>query len=218
MVHQRTTEPFPTVGVLASVLVVGVAATAIAQNGTTGEWRVHGGDSGFTRYAALDQINAETVNDLEIVWRRGAVDSSLHARWPDLQYSNQLRSTPVMVDGVLYASNGIGMVEAFDPATGETVWVQELPFLGEETPRGAANRGVGFWEDDSGENRRILSVRPPYLLATDIDTGRLVPEFGDGGKVDLRVYADTTELIDYNYTSPPLVVRLRISRSSSALG
>ena len=207
MVHQRTTEPSPTVGVLASVLVVGVAATAIAQNGTTGEWRVHGGDSGFTRYAALDQINAETVNDLEIVWRRGAVDSSLHARWPDLQYSNQLRSTPVMVDGVLYASNGIGMVEAFDPATGETVWVQELPFLGEETPRGAANRGVGFWEDDSGENRRILSVRPPYLLATDIDTGRLVPEFGDGGKVDLRVYADTTELIDYNYTSPPLVVR-----------
>ncbi len=207
MVHQRTTGPSLTVGVLASVLVVGVAATAIAQNGTTGEWRVHGGDSGFTRYASLDQINAETVNDLEIVWRRGAVDSSLHARWPDLQYSNQLRSTPVMVDGVLYASNGIGMVEAFEPATGETVWVQELPFLGEETPRGAANRGVGFWEDDSGGSRRILSVRPPYLLATDTDTGLLIPEFGDGGKVDLRVYADTSELIDYNYTSPPLVVR-----------
>ena len=207
MVHQRTTGPSLTVGVLASVLVVGVAATAIAQNGTTGEWRVHGGDSGFTRYASLDQINAETVNDLEIVWRRGAVDSSLHARWPDLQYSNQLRSTPVMVDGVLYASNGIGMVEAFEPATGETVWVQELPFLGEETPRGAANRGVAFWEDDSGGSRRILSVRPPYLLATDTDTGLLIPEFGDGGKVDLRVYADTSELIDYNYTSPPLVVR-----------
>ena len=83
MVHQGTTGPCLTVGVLASVLVVGVAATAIAQNGTTGEWRVHGGDSGFTRYAALDQINAETVNDLEIVWRRGAVDSSLHARSPD---------------------------------------------------------------------------------------------------------------------------------------
>lgn len=207
MVNQRTAGPPPTVGVLASVLVVGVAATAVAQNGTTGEWRVHGGDSGFTRYAALDQINAETVNDLEIAWRRGAVDASLHVRWPDLQYSNQLRSTPVMVDGVLYASNGIGMVEAFDPATGETVWVQELPFLGEETPRGAANRGVGFWEDDSGGSRRILSVRPPYLLATDVDTGRLIPEFGDGGKVDLRVYADTAELIDYNYTSPPLVVR-----------
>ncbi|HCE02827.1 MAG TPA: pyrroloquinoline quinone-dependent dehydrogenase, partial [Acidobacteria bacterium] len=72
---------------------------------------------------------------------------------------------------------------------------------------GAANRGVGFWEDDDGGGRRILSVRPPYLLATDVETGRLVSDFGDGGKVDLRVYADTAELIPYSYTSPPLVVR-----------
>ena len=185
-----------------------MAATAAAQHGTDGEWRVHGGDSGFTRYAALDQIDAETVHDLEIVWRRPAVDAGLHARWDNLRYSNNLRSTPLMVDGVLYASNGIGIVEAFDPATGETRWVQELPFLtDDETPRGAANRGVGYWEDDAGAGRRILSVRPPYLLATDVDTGRLVPGFGDGGMVDLRVFADTDELVDFNFTSPPLVVR-----------
>ena len=192
----------------AMMLAAGLTSTAAAQDGTTGEWRVHGGDSGYTRYAPLDQINTDTVNDLEIVWRRPAVDRSLHDRWPDLRYSNQLRSTPVMVDGVLYGSNGLGIVEAFDPATGETRWVQDLPFLtDEETPRGAANRGVGFWEDDDGGGRRILSVRPPYLLATDVETGRLVSDFGDGGKVDLRVYADTAELIPYSYTSPPLVVR-----------
>ena len=51
-----------------------MAASADAQHGTSGEWRVHGGDSGFTRYAPLDQINADTVGDLEIVWRRPAVD------------------------------------------------------------------------------------------------------------------------------------------------
>lgn len=192
----------------AMMLAAGLTSTAAAQDGTTGEWRVHGGDSGYTRYASLDQINTDTVNDLEIVWRRPAVDRSLRDRWPDLRYSNQLRSTPVMVDGVLYGSNGLGIVEAFDPATGETHWVQDLPFLtDDETPRGAANRGVGFWEDDDGGGRRILSVRPPYLLATDVETGRLVSDFGDGGKVDLRVYADTAELIPYSYTSPPLVVR-----------
>ena len=192
----------------AMMLAAGLTSTTAAQDGTTGEWRVHGGDSGYTRYAPLDQINTDTVNDLEIVWRRPAVDRSLHDRWPDLRYSNQLRSTPVMVDGVLYGSNGLGIVEAFDPATGETRWVQDLPFLtDDETPRGAANRGVGFWEDDDGGGRRILSVRPPYLLATDVETGRLVSDFGDGGKVDLRVYADTSELIPYSYTSPPLVVR-----------
>ncbi len=75
----------------ATMLAGGVTSTAAAQDGTTGEWRAHGGDSGYTRYAPLDQINADTVNDLEIVWRRPAVDRSLHDRWPDLQYSNQLR-------------------------------------------------------------------------------------------------------------------------------
>ena len=144
------------------VVLAGLAGPASAQDGTSGEWRVNGGDSGYTRYAPLDQINADTVDDLTIVWRREAVDASLRTRWPDLRYSNQLRSTPLMVDGVLYASNGIGMVEAFDPATGETIWVQELPFLGNETPRGASNRGVGYWEDDTGAGRRILSVRPPH--------------------------------------------------------
>ena len=178
-----------------------------AQDGTSGEWRVNGGDSGYTRYAPLDQISADTVHDLEIVWRRPAVDATLHTRWPDLRYSNNLRSTPVMVGGVLYASNGVGLVEAFDPASGETLWVQETPFRGDETPRGAPNRGVGYWEDEGGAARRILSVRPPYLLAIDVETGRLIQDFGDAGTVDLRVYADTPELVDYSWRSPPLVVR-----------
>ena len=30
-----------------------------------------------------------------------------------------------MVDGVLYASNGVGLAEAFDPETGKTLWVQK---------------------------------------------------------------------------------------------
>ena len=195
------------VGVLGAVVVACAVSPLRAQDGTSGEWRVNGGDSGYTRYAPLEQINADTVNDLEIVWRRPAVDATLHSRWPELRYSNNLRSTPLMVGGVLYASNGIGVVEAFDPATGETRWVQELPFLGDETPRGAPNRGVGYWEDDTGAARRILSVRPPYLLATDVETGRLVQDFGDGGTVDLRVYADTPELVPYSWSSPPLVVR-----------
>lgn len=145
---------------VAALSVLSVAVEVKAQHGASGEWRVHGGDSGFTRYSALDQINADTVDSLEIAWRRPAVDAAFHGRWSNLRYSNNLRSTPVMVDGVLYASNGIGIVEAFDPSTGETVWVQDLPFLADDvTPRGAANRGVGFWEAEGGADRRILSVR-----------------------------------------------------------
>jgi len=155
--RSHTTRALP---VTLAFLVLSVAGPADAQHGTTGEWRVQGGDSGYTRYAPLDQINADTVNDLGIVWRRPPVDQTLLDRWPELRYSNNLRSTPEMVNGVLYASNGIGLVEAFDPATGETIWVQDLPFLGDETPRGTANRGVGYGEDDTGSGRLILSVRP----------------------------------------------------------
>ena len=46
---------------------------------------------------------------------------------PQLRPANNFRSTPIMVGGVLYASNGIGLVEAFDPATGRTIWVQQVP-------------------------------------------------------------------------------------------
>ena len=93
-----------------------------------------------------------------------------------------------MANGVLYASNGIGLVEAMDPATGETLWVQELEEEGEAALAGQASRGVAFWR--SGTDERILSVRRHFLIATDATTGKPIRGFGDDGKVDLRYYAD----------------------------
>ncbi len=205
-------------GVIGVVMSLAVASVALAQTGTNGnEWAVHGGDSGFTRYAPLDQIDRATVGGLEIAWRRPAVDAALLERWPDLRYSNQLRSTPILVDDVLYASNGIGLVEAFDPATGETLWVQEYPEPADTeddaeraTPRGASNRGVAYWADTDqagGVGDRIISIRPPYLLATDPETGRLIQSFGDGGKVSLNYTTREGKTLLYSGTSPPLVVR-----------
>ena len=185
----------------AFLIVLVFSTSGSAQQGTTGEWHVHGGDSGYTRYSSLDQINTVTVGDLDIAWRRSSVDASLIQQWPDLQYSNQLRSTPIMVDGILYASNGIGLVEAFDPGTGQTLWVQDHSFLGDDTPRGASNRGVAYWAD--GADKRIFSIRPPYLLATNASTGQSLDSFGSNGKVDLRYDAET----GYSGTSPPVVVK-----------
>ena len=48
-----------------------------------------------------------------------------------------------MIDGVLYAQNGIGLVEAFDPETGKTIWVQER-FDGDQL-RGQPSRGIAHW-------------------------------------------------------------------------
>ena len=66
MADSRTARIFHRqyVGALVLVLALVGSGTATAQQGVSGEWRVHGGDAGFTRYAALDQIDAETVGDL----------------------------------------------------------------------------------------------------------------------------------------------------------
>jgi len=143
-------------------VVVFLNLTLHAQRGASGgQWPNHSGDKGSTKYAPLDQINRNNVGNLRIAWRRPAVADELRSQHPNLRFSNLFHSTPLLINGVLYASNGIGVVEAFDPATGKTLWVQELSESGPETLNGAATRSIAYWR--RGSDERILSVRSPYL-------------------------------------------------------
>src|ERR1700676_30253 len=109
-------------GGLLCVVLIAAGPPLQGQNATKGgEWPNHGGDKGFMRYSPLDQINKETVKSLHIAWQRPAVAPELRARYPALKYGNKFLSTPVMVNGVLYASDGVGLVEAIDPGTGKTL-------------------------------------------------------------------------------------------------
>ena len=191
-------------GRLTTVVIAWLAvASPSAQQGTTqGEWRSYNGDAGATKYAPLDHINRYNVGRLRIAWRRPAVDRSILTKAPDLSYENNFRVTPLMIDGVLYSPNGVGLAEAFDAGTGETLWVQE-PF--EQGPRafeGAATRGLAYWTD--GTDRRILVQRGEYLYALNATTGQPYRDFGDGGRVHLTIGSDDWP---YNWSGPPLVVR-----------
>ena len=71
------------------------------------EWRGHGRDLGEQRYSPLDQISTVNVNRLGIAWtydipRRGA----------------RLEATPIVVDGVMYATGPMSTVFALDALTG----------------------------------------------------------------------------------------------------
>jgi quinoprotein glucose dehydrogenase len=189
-------------GFLTAVALLAVAPKMDAQSGAppSGEWPHYGGDNGFTKYSPLDQINPENVRRLRIVWRRPAVAEEIRTRNPGLKVPNNFRSTPVMIGGVLYASNGIGLVEAFDPATGKTIWVQDLP--DGEPVNGSASRGVAYWR--SGNDERILVVRGEYLWAIDARTGKLIPTFGDKGRVNLRSNLGPLAT-RYFWTNAPLV-------------
>jgi quinoprotein glucose dehydrogenase len=153
------------------------------------------------RYSPADLINAENVHDLRIVWRRPAVDASLMQAYPEVSVSNNLRSTPIMVGGVMYATNGVGLAEAFDPATGETLWVQQ-PFS--PTPAavaGQSTRGPDFWTD--GQEERLILVKTGYLYSLDPETGAPSPGFGEGGRVDLVPPGARS----FGWSSGPITVR-----------
>src|SRR5215204_2050496 len=106
-----------------AVFVLLASASLAAQQGTTkGEFRTYGGDLGSTRHrhAPLDQINPENFNSLEVAWRFRT--ESLGSR-PDYN----LQTTPLMINGVLYATAGEHRTAiALNAATGELLWVHRL--------------------------------------------------------------------------------------------
>jgi glucose dehydrogenase len=182
-------------------------ASLVAQRGAAnGEWRVYGGGPGHTRYSPLDQIDAENVEDLEIAWSWTARNFG-----PNPFISSS--TTPLMVDGVLYATAGMRRgVVAIDPGTGETLWVWRM-HEGERlamAPRANPGRGVAYWSDGAGDDR-ILVVTPGYhLVALDAHTGVPVPDFADAGTLDLQNEHRTRAGIPLTGTigasSPPTVV------------
>ena len=187
----------------ATLVVLAAFASAAGQEGSEdGDWAYYAGDIGSTKYAPLDQIDRDNVTRLRVAWRRPAIDQSILERVPNLSYTRNLTATPLMIDGVAYASNGVGLVEAFDPATGETIWVQKPMDPAPQGYRGAETRGVAYWTD--GRDRRIVVQRGQYLIMLNAATGKPYPDFGDGGRVNM-----TTSLgadARYRWTGVPLVV------------
>ena len=192
---------------LAAALVAGVVATPVRADGQTGatdgEWRFYGGDAGSTRYSPLDQINRDNVADLEIKWRWKADNFG-----PRAGINSQV--TPLMVDGVLYATAGSRRdVVAIDAATGETLWMWRIDegLRGEVAPR-KNHRGVSYWTD--GASARIIYITPGYrLISLDAKTGRPDPAFGTDGIVDLFEGLDRPRPRDglIGASSPPIIVK-----------
>lgn len=194
---------------LASILFVaalGPGALTAQHGAPGGNWPVYGGDPGHTRYAPLDQIDASNVADLEIAWR-----------WSARNYGPNpfVRSatTPLMIDGVLYATAGMRRsVVAIDAGTGETLWMWRMD-EGERleaAPRPNPGRGVAYWSDGDGDDRIVVVTPGFHMVALDTRTGHPVEGFGVEGVVDLHDGLRRREGVPLTGTigssSPPAVV------------
>ncbi len=162
-------------------------ALSRAQRTKDSEWPTYGADLQNTHYRPLDQIGAANFSKLEVAWRFKTDNLGTRPEY-------KLEGTPLMVNGVLYATGGNRRsVVALDAATGELLWVhgEHEGARGAAAPRQLSGRGVAYWSD--GREERILYVTPGYrLIALDAKTGVPVKTFGENGAVDLKLNDDQT--------------------------
>src|SRR5690349_15002692 len=96
-------------------------ATATGQPSTkNGEWPMYTADLRGSKYSPLDQINASNFSKLEVAW---TFKTDNLGPTPE----GKLEGTPLMVNGVVYATGGTRRaVVALDAKSGELKWVYSM--------------------------------------------------------------------------------------------
>ena len=138
-------------------------------------------------YSPLDQINRDTVRNLQLVWS-----------WSTPPGTDEV--TPLVHDGVMYVPSRSG-IQALDAATGDFIWEHtrrrpqeadaDLPIT--QQP-GLARRNIAIYDD-----RIFAGTSSAQLIALDARTGDLVWE---------HQVADNA--LGYRYTSGPIIVQGKV--------
>ena len=173
-----------------------------------------------TRFAALDQITRDNVNELEVAWtaHTGDIPVSKGAGAED-------QNTPLQIDDTLYVCTPYSKVIALDVDSGQERWRFDSKAT---APSWQRCRGVGYYADEvvqetpaspvgnkdiNTENaqpgacaRRIfVPTLDARLIALNADNGQPCADFGNNGTVDLGVGMGEIPFGWYQQTSTPLV-------------
>jgi alcohol dehydrogenase (cytochrome c) len=134
-------------------------------------------------YSPLDQINRQTVGQLQLAWS-----------WA-MQPGNQ-QTTPLVHDGVMYLANPGSTVQALNAATGDLLWEYRREFPAETRPQHEirALRGLSIYED-----KIFLNAGDAHLVALDRRTGSVVWDV-----------AVTDPKQRFTFSAPALVVRGKV--------
>ena len=127
-----------------------------------GSWMAYGQTYKEQRFSPLTQINPDTVDELGLAWTKQIGD-----------YNMRMQGTPLVIDGVMYVSNGWSVVYALDATTGEEIWRYD-PEVDRSYSRLACcgpahNRGVAVYEGNV-----YVGTFDGRLLAINAATGEEV--------------------------------------------
>jgi len=190
---------------LTLVLASGWAPDTIAQQAPTRdqEWAVYGRDNAETHYSPLDQINANNVQRLGLVW---AFDT-----W---SYAGQIEGTPLVSNGILYGTLPWSVVIALDARTGKLKWRWD-PQIPHETFV-TDERGVRFRRGPSmccGPVNRGVALYQGKVFVGTLDN-RLVALNAETGKEVWTVQVASKE-DDYTITGAPRVIKGKVILGNS---
>ena len=137
------------------------------------------------------QINRANLKDLAPAWIHQSGDLASN---PQSLHNSAGQSTPILLPEEAGASlvycTPFNRVIALDPANGKVRWESD-PQINRDNTRPFRCRGVSYWslpENIAGNScrQRIYSLTADRrLIAMDAFTGKLCPEFGNGGEVAL---------------------------------
>lgn len=146
------------------------------------DWPVYLGGKERNLYSPLKQINRENANQLEVAWTY------------ETGHKAEYQANNLIVRGVLFTPTAARQIDALNAATGERLWRWDP--ANEKTGRGGARqRGLVYWENESGGERRLLTGVRGHLFAIDPDTGKTIPEFGEKGSISLGSGLNTPGVI-----------------------
>jgi alcohol dehydrogenase (cytochrome c) len=126
------------------------------------DWPYNGGDVYNSRFQSIDQISPSNVSELKPAWvfHTGTGGPNMH-----------LEVTPLVVNGVMYVTDGLDDVFALNPTTGKQIWkytASDLPPLSTLAAL-AANRGVAY-----GQGLLFIARVDATLVALNAKTGAVV--------------------------------------------
>lgn len=155
------------------------AAPATAYSG----WQTYAGTKEGNRYSSNDEINLSNVKQLKVAWTFSTKDR-------DTANRSQNQCNPIVVDGVLYGTSPKLKLFALDAATGEQRWIFDpasVDTSGKNDPMAyyKVSRGVIYWQNSKGAEKRIFYSVGSKTYAIDADAGTPVKSFGLGGYIDL---------------------------------
>jgi alcohol dehydrogenase (cytochrome c) len=121
-------------------------------------WMTYSGDYSGKRFSRLDQINTANVH-------------SLTAKWAyQLGSTGKLETSPVEVDGILYATGQDDRAFALDARTGRPIWMYAHELPADIRPCcGHVNRGLAILGD-----KVFFGTLDAHVIALDAKTGSVV--------------------------------------------